>query len=422
MNLERLKEIIVDYHEVIRSFDIIPREYQFEENANYVLVGLRRSGKSTILFDIIHHLILKGVEWNQIIYINFEDERLIEFTVEDFNKILQAQTQLSEKKGYYFFDEIQNIEGWERFARRLADAKERVYITGSNAQMLSREIESRLGGRYLTQIIYPYNFREYLLAQQIDYSEASLLSTRLSARILQASTNYLQNGGFPESLLYSVPRTYVENIYQKILLGDIIIRNEARRPQALRLLVKKIAETIRTEVSYRKLKNAIESVGENIGLMTLIDYIHYLKDAFLIFSIPNYITKFEDRESNPKYYFSDNGLLNLFLFDKVSALLENLVGITLYKKYGLGLFFFKSKKTGIDVDFYVPEEKLAIQVAYSLSESSIEREISNLVKLGKSMTQINRLVVITLQEERLIEDNNQTIEVIPLHKFLLMWD
>ena len=139
MNHALLKSVIYDQHEFIRDFQIVPRNYEFEENGNYVLVGLRGAGKSTLLYKIVLDLVASGVDWEQIVYINFEDERLSEFTAADFNDLLSVQSEMSDKKGYFFLDEVQNIDGWEKFARRMADAKEHIYITGSNAKMLSRD-------------------------------------------------------------------------------------------------------------------------------------------------------------------------------------------------------------------------------------------------------------------------------------------
>ena len=158
MNHALLKSVIYDQHEFIRDFQIVPRDYEFEENGNYVLVGLRRAGKSTLLYKIVLDLVASGVDWEQIIYINFEDERLSEFTVADFNDLLSVQSEMSDKKGYFFLDEVQNIDGWEKFARRMADAKGHIYITGSNAKMLSREIETTLGGRFFAKHITPARF------------------------------------------------------------------------------------------------------------------------------------------------------------------------------------------------------------------------------------------------------------------------
>ena len=127
MNLKVLKSVIFDQHEIIRNARIVPRRYSLDPQANYVITGLRRAGKSTLLYKIARDLVESGVEWSRIIYINFEDERLAEFRVDDFNDILSAQSELSRQSGFFFFDEMQNIDGWEKFARRLADAGERVW-------------------------------------------------------------------------------------------------------------------------------------------------------------------------------------------------------------------------------------------------------------------------------------------------------
>ena len=184
MNHDLLKNIIYDQHELIQNADIIARpSYSFEPNANYVLVELRRAGKSTLLFKIVQDLVAKGVTWEQIIYINLEDERLSEFQKEDFNDILSVQSELSAERGYFFFDEIQIVPGWEKFCRRMADAKEHVYVTGSNASMLSREISTTLGRRYLTKYVTPYDFDEYLTAQNVPHDTRALLQTKANGRI-----------------------------------------------------------------------------------------------------------------------------------------------------------------------------------------------------------------------------------------------
>jgi predicted AAA+ superfamily ATPase len=419
MNSEILKNIIYDQHQIIRDSVIVDREYTFEKNGNYILTGLRRAGKSTLLYKIAKELVESGADWNQIIYINFEDERLSEFTLNDFNDILSVASEISGKKPYFFLDEIQNIEGWEKFARRIADARERVYITGSNAQMLSKDMEARLGGRYLTKYISPYNFREYLVAQKVQHDEIAVRTTKLNGRILAALENFFYEGGFPESLLFLAKREYVENIYQKVLLGDIVARNGIRNPDAIRILMKKIAETVMHEVSYTKLHNSLNSIGVKVSKDSLINYIGYAENAYLIFRIQNYVAAFVDKESIPKYYFNDNSLLNLFLTNRDSALLENIVAITLHRRYPGDVYYFESKKTGIDIDFYLPDQGTAIQVAYSLQGEAENREKGNLIKIAKEMKDASRYVIITYGEEKLIEEDGIKIEVIPLYKFLL---
>lgn len=420
MNHKLLKSIIYDQHELIQNAAIVARpSYTFEPNANYVLVGLRRSGKSTLLYKIVRELVASGISWNQIIYINFEDERLSEFRKEDFNDILSVQSELSSERGYFFFDEIQIVPGWEKFCRRIADAKERVYVTGSNASMLSREISTTLGGRYLTKYITPYDFDEYLTALDVPHDHRALLQTKANGRIRSHCADYLQYGGFPEALQYTAKREYVSSVYQKILLGDIIARNGIRNDYAIKILMKKLAESVKSEISYTKLHGILKSIGIAVGKDSIIDYIQYAKDAYLIFSIQNFYARFAERESNPKYYFSDNGLLNLFLDDKKPSLLENAVAVCLTQKYPEDVYYLKSPKTGIDIDFYVPSAKRVIQVAYSIQGDAYEREVGNLKKFAATMTEPHHYIIVTYEEESDIEVDGVAISVVPLMKFLL---
>ena len=240
MNHELLKSIIYDQHELIKNAEIVPREYDFDPNGNYVLVGLRRAGKSTLLYKRAQELIAGGCSWDQIIYVNFEDERLSEFSKYDLNDILSVQSELSEDKGYFFFDEIQIVDGWEKFCRRMADAGESVCITGSNADMLSSEIATTLGGRFLIKYITPYNFREYLTALGVPHDSRAILQTRSNGRIRACCNEFLEYGGFPETLRYKAKREYISSVYQKVLLGDIVTRNSIRNDFAVKILIKKI--------------------------------------------------------------------------------------------------------------------------------------------------------------------------------------
>lgn len=417
MNHRILKSIIFDQHEIIKNFHINKREYNFDLNANYVLVGLRRAGKSTLLYKIAQDLIKQGIEWNQIIYINFEDERLTDFTIKDFNDILLVQSELSNKKGYFFFDEIQNIDGWEKFARRLADSKEHIFITGSNAKMLSSEIEKTLGGRFLSKYISPYNFREFLTAKQQDFSESSILSTKSSGKIIRNFTEYFYFGGFPETVNFIEKREYVSSIYQKILLGDIATRNNIRNLTGLKILIKKIAETTKDEISYSKLHNILKSIGIQISKDVIIDYVKYAHQAYLIFSVKNYFSKFVEKETTPKYFFYDNGLINLFLLNEEPRLLENLVAINLKHKYKDEVFYLKS--SSIDIDFFVPEIQTVFQVAYSIKNISSQREITSLIEVAKSFKEAKQFVIITFEEEDSINIDNIEIKIIPIWKWLL---
>lgn len=419
MDHETLKQVIFDQHEIIRSATIVNREYRFERQRNYALVGLRRAGKSTLLYQIVQDLVANGTDWNRIIYINFEDERLGDFTVADFNDIVQVQSELSDLPGHFFFDEIQIVDGWEKFVRRMADAKEHVCITGSNARMLSSEIATTLGGRFLIKNIEPYGFREYLGAVGQPFNEKALAATKSSGRILAAFASFCQFGSLPEVLEYRDKRDYVDSVFQKVVLNDIVARNDIRNVKALRTLVRKVAETVRNEVSYSSLHNAMKSLGHKIGKETVINYIAYAEEAYLLFHLDNLTASFVEREGSPKYYFGDNGLLNLFIKQDSTASLENAIALALRRRYREELSYVRSAKTGIDIDFAIPDAGLAVQAAYSLAGDARKREVGNLVKLARADRRFTRFVIVTYNEAEAIELDGVRIEVIPAYRFLV---
>ena len=284
---------------------------------------------------------------------------------------------------------------------------------------LSSQISSTLGGRYLPLHVTPYRFDEYLDALGQTHTGGALYTTREIGRIAHCFDTFCRQGGFPESLRLSSPRDYIENVYQEVLLGDIAARHNVRNVDAPRVLMKKVAETVRNEVSFSTLHNTLRNIGYGISKDTVIAYIGYAQEAYLLFSITNATAKFVERAGSPKYYFSDNGLLNLFLFDRETALLENEMAVALFDRFGERLRYIKSSKTGIDVDFYIPEAGLAIQVAYSIAGEAREREIGNLVRLSQMDGSAKRLVVVTKEEGETVERDGMRIEVVPAWKFLL---
>lgn len=415
MNHDLLKRIIFDQHEVIKDSTIVERDISLEKDANYVLVGLRRAGKTTILYKRVQELIKEGVEWNQIVYINFDDERLLDFSVNDFNDILLVAEELTNKKHYFFFDEIQNIDEWEKFAIRIANQGYKVDITGSNAKMLSKEIEAKLGGRYISKEILPYSFAEYLRANLANKNGYSTKDVAITNSLLN---DYFVNGGFPELLLFKNKREYISSIYQKVLYNDIIIHNNVRNENGMRLMIKKIAESVKQDLSYTRIQNIITGIGYKISKDIIIDYCEYCKDAFLFFTIENYYASFLDKNSNPKYYFMDNGILNLFLDNKRTSLLENIVALHLYRNYKESLYYLKGNK--VDIDLYLSNSNTAIQVAYSMEEiDTYNREIKSLLELSLNSDKKLKLLVVTYEEEKTIKIDGKTIEVVPLKKFLL---
>lgn len=414
MDKEILKKIIYDQHQVIQDTIIVDRDVELEANANYVLVGLRRVGKTTLLYKRVQDLIKSGVQWNQIIYINFDDERLIDFKLNDFDEILLVAEEMSSKKHYFYFDEIQNIDDWEKFAIRVANQGYKVDITGSNAKMLSNEVAAKLGGRYIVKEILPYSFKEYLRANSLNYDA---YSTKEIAKINTLLEQYFIYGGFPASIDFKNKREYVSSVYQKVLYNDIITHNKVRSENGMKLLIKKISESVMQDISYTRLQNKITGIGYKISKDVIIDYCGYIKDSFLLFTLENYFASFVDKNSSPKYYFRDNGVLNLFIDGKRTSLLENIVAINLYR-YNYEMYYLKGNK--VDIDFYLPTIKTIIQVAYSLRDSeTFDREVSNLIKYANDKEEELKLIIVTYDEKRIIEINNKKIYVIPLKDFLL---
>jgi predicted AAA+ superfamily ATPase len=414
-----LKIVIADNQAEVPKYKVIPRDFTFEEFGNYVFTGIRRAGKSYLLYQRMQQLLAQGVGWDEMLYVNFEDERLVGMAVDDLNLLLELHLEMYGKKPVLFLDEIQNIAGWEKFARRMADTKHRVYITGSNAKMLSKDIQSVLGARYIAVDVYPYDFKEFLTANEISVSHNTLLSTESKAVILRKFNDYFYFGGFPEGASLFAKRDYLTSVYQKIYLGDIATRHSVENTFALRILFKKLAESIKQPMSFTRIANIVSSTGAKVGKNTIINYIEYAKDAWLITSISNIAGKLVDKETNPKYYYTDNGILNLFLLDGNTSLLENLVAIHLLRKYGRSdAVFFYNKD--IEVDFYIPDEYTAIQVSYALDhdDGTFDREVNALLKITKVLT-CNRLLIITRDTEQTLESDNKTIEIIPAWKWLL---
>ena len=415
MTKDLIKYLISYYQDFVSQLSFEERQYDLEPNANYVFVGLRRAGKSYLMYQQIHHLLEQGHSIEEILYFNFEDDRIDAMDISDLDLIKCSYEEMYDHRPIFFLDEIQNIKGWEKFARRLADTNYRVYITGSNAKMLSSEIATTLGGRYLIKDIYPFSFREFLSVKKIDMEDKNALYKYRSA-IVKSYEEYFYDGGLPETLMMSDKRSWISSLFNKIFFGDLVTRHQVRNDFALRIMIRKLAESVKQPTSYNRIASIASTVGKKISVDTVIDYISYLQESWLILPFENIATKLIDKESNRKYYFIDNGILNLFLINPVTSLLENQVAIRLRQLYGDKVYFYNK---GIEVDFVVFDESLAIQVSYSLSDSETEkREVDALIRLNKVLP-MRKMLIISKDEEREIKRDDITIQVIPIWKWLL---
>lgn len=415
MNKELVRNIIVENQQLIQSVKLVERPFVFEERGSYVFVGVRQAGKSYMLFQRAQQLLKEGHSIDEIVYISFDDERINEIKGNELDIIIQAHRLLSDCQPILFLDEIQNIDGWEHFARRLANEKYTVYITGSNAKMLSRDIQTTLGGRYWDTAVYPFSFSEYLKAQDIVLSK-NWQYGKTQGDVARVFEEYFYYGGFPELLNVKAKRLWLTNIYNKIFFSDIIVRNGVRSEEALRITVKRLASCVMQPTSYNRLTNLIKATGLSVNVSTVSNFIQYLCDSCLLFSIENYADKFVAKQTTKKHYFVDNGILNLFLENPDTALLENICAIYLYKKYGSGLCYYNKN---VEVDFFVPDEGLGVQVSYNIDDADTKkREIKALVSLNKYIPLKQALVVTKNTEETIIEGGLE-IQVVPVWKWIL---
>jgi uncharacterized protein len=416
MNKETAKLLIAEYQQKAVEITFQERPYIMEEKLNYVFVGLRRVGKSYLMFQQIRHLLNAGHLKEEILYFNFEDDRITSLSTEDLDRIKVCYEEMFECKPIFFLDEIQIVDCWEKFVRRLADQDYRVYVTGSNAKMLSSEIATTLGGRFIIQNVYPYSFQEFLTSLAMDLSDKNFIY-RNRTEIVKANEIYFRYGGLPELTKVNDKRAWLSSLYQKIFFGDLITRYQVRNDFALRVLIRKLAECVKQPTSFNRLANVVSSSGKKISTDTVIDYLGYLKESWLLFHVENICAKLAEKEANKKYYFIDNGILNLFLIDPLTSLLENQVAIHLRRMYGEDVYFYHQS---VEVDFYISEVQLAVQVCYSLQDPEArKREINALVKMSKRIP-LKRCIIITKDEEETFSEQGINIDVIPVWKWLCL--
>lgn len=415
MRRDIIKLLIAEYQQKVVNVEFQVRPYVLEDSLNYVFVGLRRAGKSYFMYQQIHYLLKSGHSKDEILYFNFEDDRIALMTTSDLDLIKVCYEEMFDCRPIFFLDEIQNVENWEKFVRRLADQGYRVYVTGSNAKMLSSEIATTLGGRFVVQHIYPFSFSEYLTSQGVDMTDpVTFYRDRIS--ITKAYQTYFQYGGLPELIQVKDKRAWLSNLYQKIFFGDLISRYQVRNDFALRVLIRKLAESVKQASSFNRLANVVSASGKKISTDTVIDYLTYLKETWICFPLENISAKLSDKESNKKYYFIDNGILNLFLIDPNTSLLENQVAIQLHRMYGDDVFYYQQ---GVEVDFYVLSDQIAIQVCYSMHDvETRKRELNALYKIAQHID-IKKMMIITMDDEELIQEKGFEVEVVPVWKWLL---
>jgi predicted AAA+ superfamily ATPase len=377
-----------------------------------IISGIRRCGKSVLLQQI------REKQTEKDYFINFDDERLVGFEIEHFQVLNEVFIELFGVQKNYYFDEIQNIYGWERFVRRLYDSGNKVFITGSNATMLSKELGTHLTGRFCRHELYPFSFHEYLIYNNVAFSQNDFFSTQGKAKLIKFFHIYFKMGGIPQYCI-SKNENVLHNLYESIVYRDIIVRHKISNEIELMQLLKYLASNATNPMSYSNLSEifSIKHPG------TIKNYIKAIEDTYLLTQVYKYDYSLKKQIVNPKKcYFADNALLHRIGFktsDNFGQLLENLV-FTELKRRAKSVFYAQN---GFECDFLIEENNritFAIQVCYDLSnEKTKKREIAGLLK-AMNLYNTKQGYILTLDiDDELIMDEKK-IEIIPVWKWLLV--
>jgi len=376
-----------------------------------VITGLRRVGKSTLMRQIIQ----KYYADQRFYYINFEDERLFKFKTEDFNLLYEALIELYGEQKTFFIDEIQNIEHFENFVRRFYDANFKFFITGSNANLLSREISTKLTGRHFDITLRPFSLREYLSMQNVIFEKEMLYNTIERMKIKSHFQDYLVNGGMPEYLIYKEPEI-LSRIYEDIVIKDIAVRYNIANLFEMRDVFLYLITNTANKFSFNKLKT-VSGIG---SITTIKNYIHYLAETFFIQVINKFDYSLKKRLVNDKKsYVIDNGFFNVLstkITTDIGWLLENLVGNVLSET--TKLYYFSDK---YECDFVIQQDNLvttAIQVTNAISENNEKREYSGLLGALKTFN-LKEGLILTNDQEAISEIDGKTIHIKPVWKWIL---
>jgi len=421
-----VKRVIRDFH-----VNFIPkgmqRNIQIPVNTGKIitLIGARRSGKTYILYQMIHRL-ADAVDKTDLVYINFEDERL-NLKIEELDFILQCYRELYPDKNlsrcWFFFDEIQNTEGWEKFVRRVHDTISRhIFITGSNSKLLSSEIATALRGRSISYQVYPLSFREYLLFKN---AETDLYAGKSRAAINNHLSVYLERGGFPEIINIEdelVRQKILQEYFNVMMFKDVVERYGVKNIPALKFFLKRLLSSSTKQASINNIFNELKSAGFRIGKNTVYGFMEAAENIFLAFPLRKHSFKAATMElGEKKIYAIDTGLLNAIIYkfsDDRGKAVEQAVFLELRRR-GKEIFFYKDKT---ECDFIIQDGldiTGALQVAYAMeAEKTRQREIRGLLEACRRFG-LKQGTIVTTGEAENINTDGIEINIIPLPEWLL---
>ena len=422
-----LKEIIVlnqntDFSSVLKRESELP----LDSGKIISVTGVRRCGKTHLLLFAMRNLLERKIDKNDLVYINFEDERL-SFETGDLDLIIQAYMELNPghelKNVFFFFDEIQNLPGWEKFVRRIYDTVSRhIFITGSNSKMLSSDIASSLRGRNINIELFPLSFREYLQFKTIDNN---IYLPAGKAVIVNSMRDYLTNGGFPEVINTDYPQKILQDYFYVMLYKDLIERYHITNVAALKYFLNRIVLSTGKSNSIHKIYNELKSAGYKISKDSLYLFADYAETAYFSFRLNKFDYSFVKQEqSEKKMYFIDNGLLNSLTWqfsDNFGSLLENVVFLHLRRKHRNNMFFYKGQ---MECDFVIFDKDKPIdliQVSYDIgNKATLAREVSGLENAAEYFKiRKGRIITFDNDLETFTSSKGVEIETIPVYKWLL---
>lgn len=414
-----LKQIILEQQEILHAPNkryvqrYIADEW-LQTSEILIISGIRRCGKSVLMQQMRDRLVEKDF------FFNFDDERLANFKLDDFQKLQECFVELFGEQHTYYFDEIQNIAGWERFVRRLYNAGNKIIITGSNARMLSRELGTHLTGRYIQVEIYPFSFQEYLAMNEIPVNAKTLYTTTGRATMVKSFIKYMECGGFPK-FLQDGSVSYLTSLYESIIYRDILTRNGLTNEKEMLEMMFYLASNATKRVTY-------SSLGKVVGIQhpdTIKNYLEYIQQTYLISQLFRYDPSVKKQMMSPKkIYFVDNAIIKRIGFNATEnngVFLENLVFIEL-KRRGWDVYYYADKK---ECDFVV-RKGLHISDAYQVtlkmdSPQTREREIAG-VREAMQAYSLSKGYILTFEGKETINfDDGTIVEVVPVWEWILQY-
>ncbi len=391
--IEEFRESLAD------TVESVEREIQFPNTPKMinVAIGIRRSGKTYFVYQKVRELVSQGISLDQIFFINFEDDRLLPMNRKQLSQLLETFYTLYPKNHalecYLFLDEIQNVEDWPLVIRRFYDSKKvQIFLTGSSAKLLSKEIATSLRGRSITTEVWPYSFQEYWKAQFIEHPKLPIGKKKLD-QFYQHFREYFSIGGFPavQYLHENERRTVLQSYVDTVIFRDIIERYKIANTSLIKYLIKTLIKNVASPFSVHKFYKDIKSQGFKVSKDTIYQYMEYIEDAFLAFSIPIFSESLRKTQMNPKkIYIVDNGLIcanRIGISDTLGNLFENHIYLDL-RRQGKKVWYYQTED-GYEIDFVTKNPNGSfemIQVVWDISDpKTIKREKRALQQAEKEL-------------------------------------